>query len=325
MDKTATKLLVARKLDRLKQIRQRFWAVMGINFSSDDYEDSVRKRGVPKQFRSLDPTQLDVRDHMLKIFQKVIQSIPRAANKEFVMSGLDQCCNTYMTKKNDEDPHYLRNQIIYTIFREVTGQPYSQPRFVSMVKNEDVINSQFLELISHGVGAYLSATPEERCDFSKGIFDKRFYNKVTLPGIPKDFLGVDPNDNPVWNNSDFVLDQLQKIVKGVKDDNKKRSIVKDLDELLVNLSKAPADIDVWDDLYLNTAFKIFRHVTGRSYRHLTRSDTLFMHILTYGIGVYRLVSYDDNRRKEFNRAVLLPDVKKESVDVVTVAQQQHVH
>ena len=67
-----------------------------------------------------------------------------------------------------ERKYYIRNRLTYTIFKEVTGEPCTDP------------NSDFFNLITMGIETYKRATPEARAEFNRRILPVK-KGKVVVP------------------------------------------------------------------------------------------------------------------------------------------------
>jgi len=139
-------------------------------------------RGVPKSYQNvnLDEFKWTSKSFTLGVFKRIVKMVRHPQVRENIVNDLDAIATG---NTGDERVGYIQNRLGYTIFREVTGEPYSFPRFASLVKVQDVINRNFLDLIYKGIFVYKNAPAEIRKEFNKAVLPKVKKERVVAPNI----------------------------------------------------------------------------------------------------------------------------------------------
>ena len=148
----------------------------------EDKELLAHPQGVPEFLKYADPSEFrwTSKSFTLGVFKKIVKMVRHPQVRENIVHDLDAIATG---KTGDERVGYIQNRLGYTIFREVTGEPYGFPRYASLVKVQDVINHNFLELIYKGIFAYKNAPTEIREKFNKAVLPKVKKEKVVAPNI----------------------------------------------------------------------------------------------------------------------------------------------
>ena len=148
----------------------------------EDKELLAHPQGVPKFLKNADPSEFrwTNKSFTLGVFKKIVKMVRHPEMRENIVHDLDAIATG---KTGDERLGYIQNRLGYTIFREVTGKPYSVPMYASLVKVQNVINHNFLELIYKGIFAYKNAPTEIREKFNKAVLPKVKKEKVVAPNI----------------------------------------------------------------------------------------------------------------------------------------------
>lgn len=149
----------------------------------DEFDAFLQEpRGVPKSYRNVNLSEFrwTSKSFTLGVFEKIVKMIRHPQARENIVHDLDAIATG---KTGDERMGYIQNRLGYTIFREVTGEPYSVPMYASLVKVQNVINHNFLELIYKGIFAYKNAPTEIREKFNKAVLPKVKKEKVVAPNI----------------------------------------------------------------------------------------------------------------------------------------------
>lgn len=146
------------------------------------WKDFLENRGVPKEFRDINLR--DVRWFndavVLKTFQSIIKHLQAPEYKQSVVQRLDSLVTG---QTGDESVGYVQQRLGYDIFRNVTGKPYAYPRYAQLVREDDIVNLNFLELIGKGIQAYKRADLETRIKFNKAVTPRVKKAKVVAPKI----------------------------------------------------------------------------------------------------------------------------------------------
>ena len=144
----------------------------------EDKELLAHPQGVPEFLEYADPSEFrwTSKSFTLEVFKKIVKKVRHPEMRENIVHDLDAIATG---KTGGERVGYIQNRLGYTIFREVTGKPYGFPRYASLVKVQDVINHNFLELIYKGIFAYKNAPTEIREKFNKAILPKVKKEKKT--------------------------------------------------------------------------------------------------------------------------------------------------
>ena len=148
----------------------------------DFWKDFLRNRGVPKKFQSVETENGQLLNAVgtLKTFQSIVKYIRPAEDRMTVVRQLN---NIVTGQTGGEDVGYVQQRLGYYIYREVTGEPYTSPRYASLISMNDVINSNFLNLICRGICAYKNASPENRIKFNKAVTPRVKKGNVVDPII----------------------------------------------------------------------------------------------------------------------------------------------
>ena len=152
-----------------------------------------KPKGVPKKFEKADPNEPKWTNSsfMLASFQGILMCIRKPEDRSRVIQDLD-AITTKVEKDgvgedvvNGEKVSYLRTRLGYTIFREVTGEPYGWPKYECFVKVQDIVNRNFLGLIHKGIQAYEEASPEVRAKFNKAVMPRVKKGNVATQNVPQ--------------------------------------------------------------------------------------------------------------------------------------------
>lgn len=146
----------------------------------DEFLKGYEVRGVPKSYRDVDLSEFKwtSKSFTLGVFEKIVKMVRHPQVRENIVHDLDAIATG---NTGDERVGYIQNRLGYTIFREVTGEPYAFPRFASLVKVQDLINRNFLDLIYKGVFVYKNAPQEVREKFNKAVLPRVKKEKVVAP------------------------------------------------------------------------------------------------------------------------------------------------
>ena len=138
--------------------------------------------GVPKSYRDVDLSEFKwtSKSFTLGVFERIVKMVRHPQVRENIVHDLDAIATG---NTGDERVGYIQNRLGYTIFREVTGEPYGFPRFESLVKIQDIINRNFLDLIYRGIWVYKNAPAEVREKFNKAVMPRVKKGKVVASEI----------------------------------------------------------------------------------------------------------------------------------------------
>ncbi len=146
------------------------------------WKDFLKNRGVPKEFRNInlrDSRWLDDKA-VLKTFQSIIKHLQAPEYRQSVVQRLDSLVTG---QTGDETVGYVQQRLGYDIFRNVTGKPYAYPKYAQLVRAEDIVNRNFLDLICKGIQVYKRADSETRIRFNKAVTPRVKKEKVVAPII----------------------------------------------------------------------------------------------------------------------------------------------
>ena len=146
----------------------------------DDFLSS--SHGVPASYRDVDLSEFKwtSKSFTLGVFKRIVKMVRHPQVREGIVRDLDAIATGNTA---DERVGYIQNRLGYTIFREVTGEPYGFPRFESLVKVQDIINRNFLDLIYKGVFVYKNAPQEVREQFNKAVLPRVKKGNVVAPVV----------------------------------------------------------------------------------------------------------------------------------------------
>ena len=139
-------------------------------------------RGVPASYRNVDLSEFKwtSKSFTLGVFEKIVKMVCHPQVREGIVRDLDAIATG---NTGDERVGYIQNRLGYTIFREVTGEPYGFPRFETLIKVQDIINRNFLDLIYRGIFVYKNAPQEAREKFNRSILSRDKRGKVVASQI----------------------------------------------------------------------------------------------------------------------------------------------
>ena len=112
-------------------------------------------------------------------FQQVIRKVHEPETRQMIVRGLTRLAEAKEGELIDGEPiSYHRSRLGYDIYRETTGMPYCQPKYVSFVTLKDIKNRHFMELIHDGIRTYERAPKEERERFNMAVMPRVKEEKV---------------------------------------------------------------------------------------------------------------------------------------------------
>ena len=171
---TASAVVIQKKKNYLQRIRDAFKSRAQKRAErKEDEQLAAEFRGeIPEPFKNADPDEFRWRSpsFMMASFQKLILCVKNPDARELISKELEK-----LTREGDvvdgERKYYIRNRLAYTIFKEVTGEPCTDP------------NSNFWNLIALGIETYKRATPEVQAEFNRRILPNVKKGKVVVPVI----------------------------------------------------------------------------------------------------------------------------------------------
>lgn len=139
-------------------------------------------QGVPKSYRNVNLSEFKwtSKSFTLGVFEKIVKMVRDPETRKSIVHDLDAIA---VGNTGSERIGYVQNRLGYTIFREVTGEPYGFPRFESLIKLQDIINRNFLDLIYRGIFVYKNAPAEAREKFNKAVMPRVKKEKVVAPNV----------------------------------------------------------------------------------------------------------------------------------------------
>ena len=138
--------------------------------------------GVPRQYRNINMSEFKwtSKSFTLGVFEKVVKLVRDPNMRTHIVDEL----NAIATGNVDHSElHYTQNRLGFTIYREVTGYPYTYSIYASLVQPADIIKRNFLNLIYRGISVYEKAPAEAREKFNKAVMPRVKKEKVVAPNV----------------------------------------------------------------------------------------------------------------------------------------------
>ncbi|MBQ4471901.1 MAG: hypothetical protein II942_01465 [Alphaproteobacteria bacterium] len=176
-----TNTAVEQKKSFLQRIRDAYRKRRQEREEDKAFDDFLRApRGVPASYRDVDLSEFKwtSKSFTLGVFEKIVKMVRHPQVREGIVRDLDAIATG---NTGDERVGYIQNRLGYTIFREVTGEPYGFPKFECLIKVQDIINRNFLDLIYRGIFIYKNAPQEIREKFNKAVLPRIKKEKVVSP------------------------------------------------------------------------------------------------------------------------------------------------
>ena len=178
-------------LQRVRETYRKYCHAREANKSVHDFTKAYKEAhpGVPRAYQNVNLSEFrwTSKSFTLGVFEKIVKMVQRPEMRESIVHDLDAIA-TGNTK--GERVGYVQNRLGYTIFREVTGSPYAYPQYASLVKVQDVINRNFLDLIYKGVCVYKNAPVEIREKFNKAVMPRIKKEKaIEVPHVEQKWSG----------------------------------------------------------------------------------------------------------------------------------------
>lgn len=169
-------------LDPVHAALRRYTQVRQERKQDKDLAAELEPRQIPRPFRNANASEFrwTSPSFMMASFQKLILAVRNQDARKLIVNEL-----TVLTSDSEDkvEEIYLLNHLIYTIYREVKGEPYCQPELASLKTKDDIDNQNFFELIGKAVGTYKKATPETRAEFNKAVLPNVKKRNVAIFGF----------------------------------------------------------------------------------------------------------------------------------------------
>lgn len=182
------------KINYLKHLRHRFRTRVGEvkqhvlerrrenREFRDFWRDFLRDRGVPAEFRVAKLGDVQHLDNAvaLETFQSIIKHVESPEDRRLFVRHLDNIATGQTGTEKVED---AQQRLRFDIFKNVTGECYTFPKPSNYITQEDIMKSNFWNLIYRGISAYKQANVETRIEFNKAVMPRVKKAKFVVPQI----------------------------------------------------------------------------------------------------------------------------------------------
>ena len=150
--------------------------------AQDSKEYAKEHPGIPHQYRNVNLSEFrwTSKSFALGVFEKIVKMVRHPEVRESIVHDLSGIATG---ETENERVGYVQSRLGYTIYREVTGNPYTYPMYASMVTPADLIKRNFMNLIYMGIWVYKNAPVEAREKFNKAVMPRVKKEKVVAPNV----------------------------------------------------------------------------------------------------------------------------------------------
>ena len=322
--------MAEKTLQRPTEQKKTFWQRVGDAFGfhpKDEFMEEYKRMhpDIPRKFKSPEKTTKPI---ALGMFKQIVKLVRDPEARLMVMSELDTLATD---TAHTERAWYIQTRLGYTIYREVTGNPYCYPQYASLVRLKDLIASNFLDTIYKGIDVYKNASSEARAKFNGAVLTKEqleaLHQNYLLRDraqsiVPEAFRDVNVDSGYQWISDEYSLKQFASVLRLISDPQKRVKITQQL--RLMSKFSSPSYFENAQRRFSRRWFEMLttKKPLDGDYSPMERDrQKRFLHFLEWGIRAYKTGTPE--LKEKFNEA-LLPDVKKRTVVAPNIVQQQNV-
>jgi len=187
MTESTTKQAIKQKKTFLQRIRDEYRKFredrkIKKEMAQDSKDYAKEHPGIPRQYQNVNLSEFrwTSKSFALGVFERIVKMVRHPNVREMIVHDLNAIATG---NTENERVGYIQSRLGYTIYREVTGNPYTYPIYASLVTPADIIKRNFMNLIYRGIWVYKNAPVEAREKFNKAVMPRVKKEKVVAPNV----------------------------------------------------------------------------------------------------------------------------------------------